>query len=217
MARALARRPKLLLLDEPMAALDKKLREGTQRELVSLQRRLGMTFIIVTHDQEEAMALADRIGVMNAGRLEQVAPPRELYEAPLSRWVAEFIGDVNIIEAEVTAREGRTMTLWAGATCAITALAETGPNEGAVCVAIRPEKIRLSPYEAGAAAGTNTLPGQITGHNYLGDISLDQVKRVTGGILRAAITNSARAGGGFSIGERVVASFAPEDCMVLAR
>src|ERR1039457_6214848 len=89
-ARSLARRPRVLLLDEPLAALDKKLRESTQLELMELQRRLGMTFIIVTHDQEEAMTVASRIGVMDAGRLDQVATPRELYEAPHSRWIAEF-------------------------------------------------------------------------------------------------------------------------------
>ena len=105
LARSLARRPKLLLLDEPMAALDKKLRESTQLELMELQRRLGTTFIIVTHDQEEAMTVAGRIGVMDAGRLEQVATPRELYEAPASRWIAEFVGDVNMFEGEVSARE----------------------------------------------------------------------------------------------------------------
>jgi putrescine transport system ATP-binding protein len=105
LARSLARQPQVLLLDEPLAALDKKLRESTQLELMELQRRLGMTFIIVTHDQEEAMTMADRIGVMDAGRLEQVATPRELYEAPTSRWVAEFVGDVNLYEGQVGARE----------------------------------------------------------------------------------------------------------------
>src|SRR3954454_4416227 len=101
LARSLARRPQLLLLDEPLAALDKKLRESTQAELIELQRRLGMTFIIVTHDQEEAMTMADRIGVMDCGRLEQVATPRQLYEAPASRWIAEFVGDVNMLEGRV--------------------------------------------------------------------------------------------------------------------
>src|SRR3984893_17899024 len=95
--RALARPPQGLLLDEPLAALDKKLRESTQLELMELQRRLGLTFIIVTHDQQEAMTMASRIGVMDAGRLEQVATPRELYEAPRSRWIAEFVGDINLI------------------------------------------------------------------------------------------------------------------------
>ena len=112
LARSLARRPQVLLLDEPLAALDKKLRESTQAELKEVQRRLGMTFIIVTHDQEEAMTVADRIGVMDNGRLEQVATPRQLYEAPNSRWIAEFVGDVNIFEGQIlegqVARRGRS-------------------------------------------------------------------------------------------------------------
>src|SRR5215831_13411726 len=101
LARSLARRPQVLLLDEPLAALDKKLRESTQWELMELQRRLGLTFIIVTHDQEEAMTVAGRIGVMNAGRLEQVATPRELYEAPATRWVAQFVGDINLFDGQI--------------------------------------------------------------------------------------------------------------------
>src|SRR5580692_7218830 len=110
LARSLARRPQLLLLDEPLAALDKKLRENTQLELIELQRRLGTTFIIVTHDQQEAMTVASRIGVMDAGRLEQVATPRELYEAPASRWIAEFVGDINIFEGSLDSQDaGRMM------------------------------------------------------------------------------------------------------------
>src|SRR6266404_1263677 len=111
LARSLARRPQVLLLDEPLAALDKKLRESTQLELMDLQRRLGMTFIIVTHDQEEAMTVANRIGVMDAGRLEQVGTPRDLYEAPQSRWVAEFIGDVNLFVGEVSSRDNNRLTI----------------------------------------------------------------------------------------------------------
>src|SRR5580693_4424076 len=111
LARSLARRPKLLLLDEPLAALDKKLRENTQLELIELQRRLGTTFIIVTHDQQEAMTVAGRIGVMDAGRLDQVATPRELYEAPLSRWIAEFIGDINLFDGQVETREFNRLTI----------------------------------------------------------------------------------------------------------
>src|SRR5437588_1107620 len=110
-ARSLARRPQVLLLDEPLAALDKKLREGTQLELMELQRRLGMTFIIVTHDQEEAMTVASRIGVMDTGRLDQVATPRELYEAPHSRWIAEFVGDVNMFEGQVASREANRLAI----------------------------------------------------------------------------------------------------------
>lgn len=162
------------------------------------------------------MALADRIGVMNAGRLQQVAPPRELYEAPASRWVAEFVGDVNIIEAQVTAQEAGQVTLWTDAACAIVATAPHARVEGNVCVAVRPEKIRLSPHADGdVAAAVNALPGEVVGHSYLGDISLYEIRLVTGLLLRAAVTNAARAGAGFDIGARVVASFSPGDCMVL--
>src|SRR6516162_6814413 len=111
LARSLARRPQVLLLDEPLAALDKKLRESTQSELMELQRRLGLTFIIVTHDQQEAMTMASRIGVMDAGRLDQVATPRELYEAPRSRRIAQFVGDINLFEGELQSYDGHRLTI----------------------------------------------------------------------------------------------------------
>ena len=115
LARSLVKRPRVLLLDEPMAALDKKLRGETQFELMDLQRRLGLTFVIVTHDQSEAMTVADRIAVMDHGRLMQVAPPAEIYEQPNSRWVADFVGNVNLFEgaSATTARASRAR-LWAG-------------------------------------------------------------------------------------------------------
>ncbi len=120
LARALAKRPRVFLLDEPLAALDRKLREETRFELMELQGKLGLTFIVVTHDQEEAMTVADRIGVMNAGRLAQVGPPAEVYEQPNSRWVASFIGDVNLIEGAccfVEARRDRDRELAGGRLC----------------------------------------------------------------------------------------------------
>src|ERR1700692_1242018 len=139
LARSLARRPQVLLLDEPLAALDKKLRDSTQLELTELQRRLGMTFIIVTHDQEEAMTVAGRIGVMDGGRLEQVATPRELYEAPNSRWIAEFVGDINMMEGQI---EQRSEHRWTVATRAAGSIVAAAPpqagDSAAVCVAIRP-------------------------------------------------------------------------------
>ena len=122
LARSLIKRPRVLLLDEPLAALDKKLRAETQFELMELQRKLGTTFVIVTHDQEEAMIVADRIAVMDQGRLMQVAPPAEIYERPNSRWVADFIGEVTMIEGRVW--RGRLLDRHArSASCA---LADTG-------------------------------------------------------------------------------------------
>ena len=108
LARAIAKRPKVLLLDEPLGALDKKLREETQFELISLQETLGLTFVIVTHDQEEAMTVADRISVMDHGKIVQIAPPAEIYEAPNSRYVADFIGSVNIFEGTSRRRSRRS-------------------------------------------------------------------------------------------------------------
>src|SRR6202045_4179909 len=152
LARSLARRPQMLLLDEPLAALDKKLRESTQLELMELQRRLGMTFIIVTHDQEEAMTVAHRIGVMDGGRIEQVATPRELYEAPNSRWIAEFVGDVNVFEGEVASREAGRLTISTKDAGAIVAAEPRQPvTKTVVAVAIRPEKLKLS--RRGPASG----------------------------------------------------------------
>src|SRR6202047_3691965 len=143
LARSLARRPQVLLLDEPLAALDKKLRESTQFELMEVQRRLGMTFVIVTHDQEEAMTVADRIGVMDAGRLEQVATPRELYEAPASRWIAEFVGDVSVFEAEYKSGEAARLTIATRDAGAFVVAEPRQPiTKAIVAVAIRPEKVK---------------------------------------------------------------------------
>src|SRR3954452_13612838 len=145
LARSLARQPRVLLLDEPLAALDKKLRESTQFELIELQRRLGLTFIIVTHDQDEAMTVASRIGVMDAGRLEQVATPRDLYEAPHSRWVAEFVGDVNLFDGEVSSREHNRLTIATRDAGTLSVVQPRQPiTKTVVSVAIRPEKVKLS-------------------------------------------------------------------------
>jgi putrescine transport system ATP-binding protein len=223
LARALARRPRLLLLDEPLAALDKKLRENTQAELMRLQRQLGMTFIIVTHDQEEAMMMADRIGVMNSGRLEQVATPRQLYEAPNSRWVAEFVGGINIIEGEVESRAAGRVTIAMPDAGRVTAAAPSQMlAKGNVCVAIRPEKVRLSQrmpaVDAGDAAEVNRLEGVVTGVSYLGGQTAYQVRLDSGATLRASIANSKRLGADtFDATQRVVAWFTPDDCVVLDR
>jgi putrescine transport system ATP-binding protein len=223
LARSLARRPQVLLLDEPMAALDKKLREATQVELMELQRRLGLTFIIVTHDQDEAMTVAGRIGVMHAGRLEQVATPRLLYEEPASRWIAEFVGDINLFEGEISAREGHRLTVATSEAGKFVAVQPQRPPAGAsVCVAIRPEKIRLArrgpATDAATAHAINRMEGVVTDANFLGGTTIYKVKLDGGPAVRAAVANTARLDvDGYGIGQRVVAWFTPDDCVVLDR
>ena len=222
LARSLARRPKVLLLDEPLAALDKKLRESTQQELMELQRSLGMTFIVVTHDQEEAMTMANRIGVMNAGRLEQVATPRDLYEAPASRWIAEFVGDVNLFGGEVASHEHHRLTI---ATADAGNIVVAEPRQmvtAAVSVAIRPEKIKLSrrgpAQDEGHSQAINRLAGVVTDVNYLGGSTVYKVKLDSGAVVRSSMANTARLDIDTLVaGQRVVAWFTPDDCVVLER
>jgi putrescine transport system ATP-binding protein len=221
LARSLARQPQVLLLDEPLAALDKKLRESTQLELMELQRRLGMTFIIVTHDQEEAMTVASRIGVMDAGRLEQVATPRELYEAPTSRWIAEFVGDVNLFEGQIGSREGSRLAISTQDAGTIMATEPRQPlTKTTVAVGIRPEKIKLSrrgpTSDPSNAHAINRLEGVVTGVSYLGGITTYKVKLDSGAVLRSSMANTARLDvDAYSASQRVVAWFTPDDCVVL--
>jgi putrescine transport system ATP-binding protein len=221
LARSLARRPQVLLLDEPLAALDKKLRESTQLELMELQRRLGLTFIIVTHDQEEAMTMAGRIGVMDAGRLEQVATPRELYEAPGSRWVAEFVGDVNLFEGQVEQRENSRLAIATRDAGTVFVAEPRQPvTKANVCVAIRPEKVKLSrrgpASDAANAHAINRLEGVVTDVGYLGGLTTYKVKLDSGAVLRSSMANTARLDlDAYSAGQRVVAWFTPDDCVVL--
>ena len=225
LARSLARRPQLLLLDEPLAALDKKLRESTQLELIELQRRLGLTFIIVTHDQAEAMTVAGRIGVMDAGRLEQVAPPRELYEAPRSRWIAEFVGDINLIEGKLDTSEEPRPTMarrLAIATSEAGTIYVAKPRQPltrtSVCVAIRPEKVKLSRRAPASddARAINRLDGVVTDVSYLGGITSYKIKLDNGAVVRSSMANTARLDlDAYSPSQRVVAWFSSEDCVVL--
>src|SRR5262249_5558827 len=153
--------PKVLLLDEPLAALDKKLREETQFELMELQNRLGTTFVIVTHDQEEAMTVAHRIAVMNHGRLAQVAPPPELYEHPTSRWVAGVSGDVNLLEGAVVAADAGGLAIegQGGRRYRVVAGADVKPGQK-VALALRPEKLRLAAQKP-ESVGENCVGGRV--------------------------------------------------------
>jgi putrescine transport system ATP-binding protein len=221
LARSLARRPQVLLLDEPLAALDKKLRESTQAELMELQRRLGTTFVIVTHDQEEAMTMANRIGVMDAGRLEQVATPRELYEAPRSRWVAEFVGDVNLFDGEVTSSDHHRLDISTrDAGTLVVAEPRQPVTKATVSVAIRPEKVKLSRRgpvsDAVNSHAINRLEGVVTEVSYLGGLTVYKVKLDSGATMRSSMANTARLDiDAYSAGQRVVAWFTPDDCVVL--
>jgi putrescine transport system ATP-binding protein len=217
LARALVKRPRVLLLDEPLAALDKKLRGETQFELMHLRQKLGLTFLIVTHDQEEAMTVADRIGVMDQGRLVQVATPPEIYEQPSSRWVADFIGDVNLIEGRLleTGPGGATiMSADAGKLRA--AAPDAGPG-ATVWVALRPEKLRIS-HQPPVAMAANCVSGQIMSIGYLGDVSVYKVRLDNGFVMKAAAANMTRLiERPFGRDERVWLSWAPDAGVVLVR
>jgi putrescine transport system ATP-binding protein len=189
LARALAKRPKVLLLDEPMAALDKKLREETQFELIELQRRLGTTFVIVTHDQEEAMTVADRMAVMEHGRIAQIGTPEEIYEQPNSRYVASFIGDINLLE-------DRQSGGW---------------------LALRPEMLRIgrNPPTNGAE---NAIAGVVTEVGYLGDTSVNKVRTTDGRSLKAAVPNLTRGRARpYDHGDAVWLSWEPDAAVLLTR
>jgi putrescine transport system ATP-binding protein len=192
LARALAKRPKVLLLDEPLGALDKKLREETQFELISVQETLGLTFVIVTHDQEEAMTVADRISVMDHGKIVQVATPAEIYEAPNSRYVADFIGSVNLFEGKVAeATQGEALIAAAdGFVVRSQSPAALAPDQR-VWFAIRPEKLKVS-LTAPAETAVNAVAGEVFDIAYLGDMSLYVVKLASGRLVRASMLNAAR-------------------------
>ncbi|HET7850319.1 MAG TPA: ABC transporter ATP-binding protein [Pseudolabrys sp.] len=200
LARSLVKRPRVLLLDEPLAALDKKLRAETQFELMALQRKLGTTFVIVTHDQEEAMLLADRIGVMNEGRLVQVGAPAEVYERPNSRWIASFVGDVNLIEGRV-AEGGRVLDSRSGLFRIDRA---NGLAAGSrACLALRPEKIRIA-LQAPMEPDIAIVTGQVAEIGYRGDSSMYKVRLADGSLLKAAASNMAPAvEAGIAVGAKV--------------
>ncbi len=193
LARCLVKQPKMLLLDEPLGALDKKLREKTQFELMNIQEKLGITFVIVTHDQEEAMTVASRIAVMDHGRIVQVATPAEIYEAPNSRYVAEFIGDVNIFEGRVAAvnaehLEVSTADFPARILCRKTIAVTSGSR---VWVALRPEKINIS-RDAPDDPAVNCISGVVWDIAYLGNSFVYHIRLASGRMVTSLHANKAR-------------------------
>ncbi|QYX57292.1 ABC transporter ATP-binding protein [Roseovarius sp. SCSIO 43702] len=191
LARSLAKAPKLLLLDEPLGALDAKLRQDTQFELMDIQEKTGTTFVIVTHDQEEAMTVASRVAVMDHGKIIQADTPANIYEAPNSVYVADFIGDVTIIEGRVTRREDGYDLRFAEGQPELHVKSDRSLNDGQTgYIAIRPEKVAISAEKPQDAA--NAVRGTILDIAYLGNLSTYHVKLPNGQIIKAQAANTRR-------------------------
>jgi putrescine transport system ATP-binding protein len=194
LARALAKRPKLLLLDEPLGALDKKLRDQTQFELMNIQSKVGVTFVVVTHDQEEAMTLATRIAVMDRGGIMQVGTPTEIYEYPNCRFTADFIGSINMFEGRVLSSGGGSVTAASEEIACPLKVDHPGAfTPGTqVWVAVRPEKITIGRAEP-AEKDANAVRGQVLDLGYFGDHSLYRVRLENGRIVAVSHQNFRRA------------------------
>jgi len=217
LARAVAKRPKVLLLDEPLGALDKKLREETQFELMDLQQSLGLTFVVVTHDQEEAMTMADRIAILDKGQLMQVATPAEIYEAPSSRFVANFVGNVNMFEGTVASRDAGIARV-TGASGAEIVVDNAGDAVAGnpIAFAVRPEKIKVSSKRPEGAV--NAMEGEVYDLAYLGDMTVYRVKLADGQVVQASALNSSRASDDpLTWNDRAWISFQPDAGIVLTR
>jgi putrescine transport system ATP-binding protein len=217
LARSLVKRPKLLLLDEPLGALDKKLREHTQFELISLQDKLGVTFVVVTHDQEEAMTLASRIGVMDHGEIVQAGTPSEIYEFPGSKFVADFIGSVNIFEGKLIEDEPQYVRIASdelGGTVHVSHGISAAP-EAVVWVAVRPEKIFMCTAQP---EGTdNVVRGSVQDIAYLGDLSIFLVKLPTGKVVRVTQPNTSRHAESITWDQQVYLSWDAASPVVVTR
>lgn len=218
LARALVKRPKVLLLDEPLAALDKRLREQTQFELMNIQDQLGITFIVVTHDQEEAMTLATRIAVMNQGKFMQIGSPADIYENPDSRFIANFIGSTNLIDVQIVSVEGDEYTLEAShgeQLLQVESNSSISPSTE-LTLSIRPEKISIQ--KGHLDAGKNTLHGTVEELAYLGRLSTYRVKLATGPVLEVTVANQMRSKGSrhpVSWGDAVTLSFNTSSAVLL--
>ncbi len=220
LARALARRPRLLLLDEPLAALDRKLREETRFELTRVQRDLGTSFMLVTHDQDEAMSMASRIAVMRAGRIEQTGAPRDIYDEPANRAVAMFVGEINLFETVVEGRatlNGESVTRLSGAEAPPDLFHARGDASLAagqkVALVVRPEAIELSRE---GEAPVNAMRGEIVDIVFRGEASLARLRLPGGFLLRALVSRERLARLSLARGETVHASFPAAAGRVLA-
>lgn len=217
LARALVKQPKLLLLDEPLAALDKKLRKQTQFELANIQEKVGVTFIVVTHDQEEAMTLSSRMAVMDAGRFQQIGTPTEIYEFPDSRFVADFIGSANFFEGRVTEDSSDHVRVQ-------TDVAEVYIDHGQsvlvgskIWVALRPEKIQIVKTDE-PVSGPNTVNGVVDDIGYLGETSIYKVALPNGQIVDVTAPNQSRPTSEtqrITWEEKVAISWEPSSVMLL--
>jgi putrescine transport system ATP-binding protein len=198
LARSLVKRPKLLLLDEPLAALDRKLREYAQFELINIQKALGVTFIVVTHDQEEAMTLSTRMGVMNHGRIVQVGTPTQIYESPGTRFIADFIGSVNLFEGQVLGESTEPQRIHCNELGCVIRVDRQLPaaRDATVWAAVRPEKISMTRQPPGLTAvnpdSENVARGRVRGIAYMGDASVYLVALDSGREVRVTLPNSAR-------------------------
>ena len=214
LARCLAQSPKLLLLDEPLGALDRKLREQTQFELHNIIKKVGVTCVLVTHDQEEAMTMADRIAVMSAGRFMQVGKPHEIYETPSCKFVADFIGNVNLFDGTLIEDEPDHCMVGSEYGNFYIDHGITGTAGMALTVAVRPEKINLSRTPA-ANPTQNCLKGVISDSGYFGSFSLYRMNLPGGRKLQVQITHQNRHIEMLQDGEEAYATFAPDSLVVL--
>ncbi len=213
LARALVKRPKVLLLDEPLSALDAKLREAMQLELVRLQKSVGITFVIVTHDQDEALSMANRIAVMELGKVRQIAPPAELYEFPNSRFVADFIGKMNLFEGRVSGAGNGSVQIDVNGLERI-AVPFDGSASGSVGIAVRPEKILVTRDEPDG--GRIRIRGRVREVAYYGDESHIFVENPTGVVINANLPNDRRSTTpAVAIGDELWLSWTPADTLVL--
>jgi putrescine transport system ATP-binding protein len=217
LARSLVKRPKLLLLDEPLGALDKKLREHTQFELISLQDKLGVTFVVVTHDQEEAMTLASRIGVMDHGEIVQAGTPSEIYEFPSSKFVADFVGSVNIFEGKLIEDEPEYVRIASEELGGIIYVSHgiSAAPEAIVWAAVRPEKVFMS--TAPPESTDNSVRGAVQDIAYLGDLSIYLVKLPTGKVVRVTQPNTSRHAETITWDQQVYLSWDPSSPVVVTR